>query len=283
LGEEISNAIDPAKIHEFESQLSKAEFELDLIIKPQTDKLLESIENFTNEFSATNPQGFVIPVSVEIPPEARNHMDEQLDEMSERFRAFGESVAQILTDGIGNALTGLGQDLGDLVSGQTNELKDRANQIREQIAATSSESVDELNRLKQELTSVEDQIPTFGDKIIRALADFAGQFGKLLILTGLGKIAFEKLKFPGAGVLLVAAGVALTAAAQAVNAQLSRATGALSGAGGGSSGGGTARTPDFRAERAGEQIILVGGEFKVRGGDLVLALDNTMQKKQRTG
>jgi hypothetical protein len=263
-GDQLKAATSLSEIRRLEDQLEGVQIRLNAILNPSIapepikipiefaapdlslKELSDKILAISTELSAANPEAFVIPVSVEIPPEARNQMDEQLDAMSERFRAFGESVSEILTEGIGNALTGLGQDLGNAIAG----------------------------------------VGRFGDNIIRALADFAGQFGKLLILTGLGKIAFEKLKFPGAGVLLVAAGVALTAAAQAVNAQLSKATGALSGAGGSAGGGGGGFTTPERLSQTAQQAQRIDfGEvvFKQRGQDLIAVISAQQNVNNRLG
>src|SRR5690606_6682283 len=82
-------------------------------------------------------------------------------------------------------------------------------------------------------------------------------------------IAFEKLKFPGAGVALVAAGVALTAAASAVNAQLSKASTTLSSGG----GGGASSSTSFSRERADPTVstveVVVTG--RIEGNDILIS------------
>src|SRR5690606_24977467 len=81
---------------------------------------------------------------------------------------------------------------------------------------------------------------------------------------------------------LALAGVALGA----VKALFAKNTGRSGGGGGGGSAGGVGARPQsreqFRTGRAGMQIVL-GGEFKSRNDDLVLALDKGNVKRQRLG
>lgn len=67
-----------------------------------------------------------------------------------------------------------------------------------------------------------------------------------------------------------------------VNSLFSRIGGPTKG-GGGSISKQTTSSPAFKKDIAGEQIILVGGEFRLRGNDLALSLERTRTTKQRTG
>jgi hypothetical protein len=188
-----------------------------------------SLQEFSERILAIQPK-VVIPIEFELPPDTEDTgLTAQLEAISERLEAFRDKVSEVFTEGIGNTLAAFGQDLGNAFAG----------------------------------------VGRFGDNVLRALADFAGQFGRLLIATGIGKISFEKLlALPGGGPLLVAAGFALQAAAQAVNAQLSKASTALS-----SSGGSGSSSSAFARERADTTVstveVVVTG--RIEGNDILIS------------
>lgn len=239
LGEAIKKATSVLQIRQLQKELDGVRIQLDALLKPSIapEPVLIPIEfaepdlslqEFSERILAIQPK-VVIPIEFELPPDTEDTgLTAQLEAMSERLQAFRDTVSEVFTEGIGNTLAAFGQDLGKAFAG----------------------------------------VGRFGDNMLKALADFAAQFGKLLIVTGWGKIAFEKLKFPGAGALLVAAGVALTAAASAVSAQLSKASTALSGGGAASSGG-----SDFQRQRADTTVstveVIVTG--KIEGNDILIS------------
>lgn len=102
----------------------------------------------------------------------------------------------------------------------------------------------------------------FGKKFLYALASFAQQFGGLLIATGLGEIALKS----GNPALMIAGGAALIAAGAAIKALTKPSL-----SGGTSAGGSIATRGDSFI--GGRQTVLLGGEFKIDGRDLVLAVN----------
>lgn len=257
LGEAIKTATSISEIRQLQRELEGVQIRIKSILDPSVApkpivipiEFAEpdlSIQEFSDRILALG-QKVVIPVELEIPTDTEDTgLTAQLEAMSDQLRAFSESAAEIIRNGIGNALVALGEDFGNLATG----------------------------------------VGAFGDNVLKAFADFAGQFGKLMIATAVAKIKFDTLlATPGGGFILAAAGVALVAAAKAVSNHLSNASSfGAGGAGGGSGGGGSSRSPaDFVRERAGEQIQFVQGEFKVRGQDLVVVLDNTTRRNSRTG
>src|SRR5690606_23338405 len=219
LGDAIKKATSFSEIRQLQHELEGVQIRMKAILDPSIapEPIVIPIEfaepdlsrqEFSKRILAIQPN-VVIPVELELPPDTEDTgLTAQLEAMSERLQAFRDTVSEVFTEGIGNTLAAFGQDLGNAFAG----------------------------------------VGRFGDNVLRALADFAGQFGKLLIATGIGKISFEKLlALPGGGPLLVAAGFALQAAAQAVNAQLSKASTALSG--GGAGGGSGSSSSAFARER----------------------------------
>lgn len=220
LQDSIKNATSVSDLRNFQRQLEGAQIQLEKLLNPTaapqavnipvtfdvqtTDAgISEFISGLTNEISANNPDGIVVPVNVEIPEEDADKIKVQfegitttigdsIDEISQRMKNLREAVNATFRQGIQNVLVGFAEDLGNVAAGVGN----------------------------------------FGDNIIKALAGFAKQFGALLISAGLAKIAFDNLKFSGYGA--VAAGVALIAAAQAVSSSISGSSGALASGGGGS-------------------------------------------------
>src|SRR5690606_16134713 len=168
------------------------------------------------------------------------------------------------------------------LTAQLDAISERLAVFRERVAATFQQGIgDVIAGFAEDLGNAASGVGNFGDNILEALAGFAKQFGSLLIATGVAKIAFDNIGLSGIGA--VAAGAALIAAAQAVSNHLAGANKALAKAGGVGGGGGATRTPEnFQTERAGMQLVL-GGEFRIRNDDLVLALDKGNIKRQRLG
>lgn len=115
----------------------------------------------------------------------------------------------------------------------------------------------------------------FGDAILRSLANFAQQFGALLIATGIGKIAFNKFSGPA----MIAAGATLVALGGAVRSAISNRPNLGSEGAGGSFGNavsnpysifyeGVTRTPSIILEARGTSLVGVIGEQDRRNGRL---------------
>jgi hypothetical protein len=116
----------------------------------------------------------------------------------------------------------------------------------------------------------------FGQNIVRALADFAGQFGALLIATGIGKIAFDKFK---SGPAMIAAGAALVALSGAVRASISNRPN-LGGSGGGGSFPSRGVTTNSNFQNLSLSTSVSGTEFNVLLGNTAIS-DSYVKPKWR--
>jgi hypothetical protein len=192
---------------------------------------------------------------------------------------FDQDIADKQLDSIvkeTEAILGLGAAYGTL---NFNYAQYRAGQ--EDANEVAQESIDITSLVENSLISLGDGlgdaisgVGNFGDALINSFADFASQFGKLLIASGLAKIAFERLKFSGAGA--VAAGIALVAVARATSNKINSSAGG---------GGGSASIPSQRADTSrGERIrerpeqIQLGGTIEVNGEKMLVVLKNAGQK-----
>jgi hypothetical protein len=251
-GESIKEATSVEEIRRLQHELEGAKIRLDALLKP-----------------SIAPEPITIPIEFAEP-------DLSLQEFSERILAIQPKVVIPVELDI-PADT---EDTG--LTAQLDAISERLAAFKEQVAATFQQGIgDVIAGFAEDLGNAASGVGNFGDNILEALAGFAKQFGSLLIATGVAKIAFDNIGLSGIGA--VAAGMALIAAAQAVSNHLAGANKALAKAGGVGGGGGATRTPEnFQTERAGMQIVL-GGEFKIRNDDLVLALDKGNIKRQRLG
>lgn len=119
-------------------------------------------------------------------------------------------------------------------------------------------------------------VQNFGAAFISSVAAFMGQLGRQMIALGVAKSILDKLSVvPGPA--LIAGGIALTAAARAVQNTLSGGIGGSSGGGGQNVRAATA----INYNGVGQQIN-IGGEFTVRGQDLVVVLDKQSKRNSRT-
>jgi hypothetical protein len=160
----------------------------------------------------------------------------KLANMQARLQEFSQSANDIIQNGIANAFIGLGQVIGDGLSGGTNTLQ------------------------------------KVGQVLIGSFANIITQLGQLAIKTGTQMLAI-KLAFNGFGALgMIAAGTALVALGSAFSKQ-SQAIGSNLGSGGGgtgsSVGGGGVNNNFSQSFSANREIIL-----RVRGRDLVAVLNN---------
>lgn len=114
----------------------------------------------------------------------------------------------------------------------------------------------------------------FGDAILKSLANFAQQFGALLIATGVGKIAFDKFK---SGPAMIAAGAALVALGSAVRGAISSRPNL---GGGSSSGGGNSFPERGIVTNQGFQNLQL--QTAISGSDINIALGNQMIRDSYT-
>lgn len=252
LGDAIKKATSISEIRQLQHELEGVQIRMKAILDP-----------------SIAPEPITIPVEFAEP-------DLSLQEFSERILAIQPKVVIPVELDI-PADT---EDTG--LTAQLDAISERLAVFKERVAATFQQGIgDVIAGFAEDLGNAASGVGNFGDNILEALAGFAKQFGSLLIATGVAKIAFDNIGLSGIGA--VAAGAALIAAAQAVSNHLAGANKALAKAGGVGGGGGATRTPEnFQTERAGMQLVL-GGEFRIRNDDLVLALDKGNIKRQRLG
>src|SRR5690606_30684021 len=251
LGDAIKKATSFSEIRQLQHELEGVQIRMKAILDP-----------------SIAPEPITIPVEFAEP-------DLSLQEFSKRILAIQPKVVIPVELDI-PADT---EDTG--LTAQLDAISERLAVFRERVAATFQQGIgDVIVGFAEDLGNAASGVGNFGDNILEALAGFAKQFGALLIATGVAKIAFENIGLSGIGAVI--AGTALIAAAQAVSNHLSGANKALAKAGG-VGGGGATRTPEnFQTESAGMQLVL-GGEFRIRNDDLVLALDKGNVKRQRLG
>lgn len=193
------------------------------------------LEDTSKLFNEIDRRALEIPVDIEIEPETVNDdaLIDSLREKRDKLLELQEAFSATFQGGIQDVLTGFAEDLGNAASGVGN----------------------------------------FGENIIKAVAGFAAQFGKLLIVAGLGKIAFDKLKFSGVGAVF--AGIALIAAAKAVSNHISSSSSATGG-GGSVSSSSVNNRPSASDQVATIQIV---GESRIQGDMIVTAYNRARSNR----
>lgn len=125
-------------------------------------------------------------------------------------------------------------------------------------------------------------VRNFGESIVRAMTGFMGQFGEMLIATGFGALALQKLiTNPYAA---IAAGAALVALAGAANASLNEATQDLTS---GKTSSGRSASRAFGSNNIGGVRnqgveITLGGSWEIAGDKLVYIFNRAKQLETRT-
>lgn len=140
-----------------------------------------------------------------------NALKKSLDEMM----ALGKT-AEIT----GGALVKLGDPM--------NDFKKTAKEVVDISGLVSGGIIDIANAFGEAATGS----INFGDAILRSLANFAQQFGAILVATGVGKVAFEKFSGPA----MIVAGASLVALGSAVRGVISNRPNISSGGSGGNFG-----------------------------------------------
>lgn len=213
-GESIKQATSVEEIRRLQHELEGAKIRLDALLKPSvapepikipvefdfnepdTKELLAAVNNLTNKLSKDNPEGFVIPVDIDVPDEEINEAaDKSASAAVAIVTAFTEAFNDILQDFISNSLVAFGESIGNALSGEG--------------------------------------FSSFGEDMLKAVSAFLGQFGKMLIAAGAAAISLKKLLVNP--LTAIAAGTALIALSKAVSNSVSNAAQNI-GSGGSSSG-----------------------------------------------
>jgi hypothetical protein len=152
--------------------------------------------------------------------------------------------------------------------GDLSGLKDMASQVKEIQADLSMATADFVSDMAETIGASIAGAGDFGKGFLLAIAKFAGMFGKQLIALGFAQLALKKsFSNPYAA---IAAGTALVIAASAVGASVSRFNSTY----GGSGGGVSAR---YDISNSSSQNSAQVYEFRVRGSDLVAAMNSAQQ------
>jgi hypothetical protein len=109
---------------------------------------------------------------------------------------------------------------------------------------------------------------SFGDAVLKTLANFAQQFGALLIATGIAKVTFDSFSGPA----MIAAGVALVAGAAAVKGAIDKRPNLSNNSGGSSRSSGAVNpfsTANGSLQDSAPKLITV-----IKGQDLWVMLEN---------
>lgn len=117
----------------------------------------------------------------------------------------------------------------------------------------------------------------FGKQVLNAVAGFVQQFGSILIATGVAEIAFKTFQGPA----MIAAGIALVAAGAAVRATVANRPNLSSSGSSGRSASSAERSTSNSFSTNGFEIM-VGGEWRIRGTDLVYIFNRQTQLDGRT-
>lgn len=126
-------------------------------------------------------------------------------------------------------------------------------------------------------------VGNFGQDILKVVANFGAQLGKILIAEGVALLAAKfALKNPYTA---IAAGVALVAISSALNASVSKAHSSAFGGAGGVGGGSSGPREAVSRFTADSQAVQVqfDARFRVEGDSLVAVLNNTNHNSQRGG
>lgn len=222
------------------------------------------LENFQNNFG-----GFVRGMDDEA--NGLTEVGDTLDAFGERLKSFSENSAQIMSDGLQNMLGGIGSLLGAAAAGAKVGIGDLANVV------------------------------------LGGLGDMAVQLGKLAIKTGIAMKAI-KLSFKNpataiaAGVALIAIGSFVKGAAANIASGGDRGRNSIPAfaSGGIVSGPTIGLMGEYPGARTNPEVIApldklqsmlgnrggnvnVTGEFRIKGQDLLVAIDRADKQKNRIG
>lgn len=194
--------------------------------------------------------GDKLDINISLSEQVKERFEKSMDDFIKSFRQKSADIKKVAVDigdqlkgSVTGALVGIGEALGGAIAGTER----------------------------------------FGDAILKVVAGFAKQLGEILIATGVAMIAAKALvKNPYTAII---AGIALVALASAASASIGKAHSKSFGGGGVGSTGGTSSSgavERFQTTNA-QQIVLVEGEFRARGSDLVLVINKQNKINQRTG
>jgi hypothetical protein len=175
-----------------------------------------------------------------------------------------------LSGSISNAIIGIAESLGELISGTNAEFEQAKQRLGELKKGT--------DEYQKQLEVVAAARPDFGKNMINILVSFARQVGEILVGIGTAMLAAQKaISNPYTA---IAAGIALIALSGALSTKLNGAqAGFNSGSGSSGSGGRSAFSAVSNSQVQDNKII---AETIIRGQDIYVVLKNYEQGKQYT-
>jgi hypothetical protein len=176
-----------------------------------------------------------------------------------------------LSGSISNAIIGIAESLGELISGTNAEFEQAKQRLGELKKGT--------DEYEKQLEVVAAARPDFGKNMINILVSFARQVGEILVGIGTAMLAAQKaISNPYTA---IAAGIALIALSGALSTKLN---GAQSGFNSGSGSSGSGGRSAFSAVSANSQVQdnKIIAETIIRGQDIYVVLKNYEQGKQYT-
>lgn len=197
------------------------------------------------------------------------HFKAVTDELTEANKRLGESFQFVSISSVG-------------MEENISHIKDIVidlNRVVQEFANTT------LYALGEDLGNALSGVSSFGDSMLKAVAGFTKELGGMFIALGMAKLQFDQwFAVPGGAAIAIAAGVALVAAGTAAMGSFQN-TNFSSGGGGGSSMSSSRlnNTAGLSGLTGNQNEIEVSGEFVLRGGDLVAAIDNNNRNNKRIG
>lgn len=169
-------------------------------------------------------------------------------------------------------ITGIGTVLKNAVATATEGLKDVATQAKDQLVDISGLVANGITNLADALGTAiaTGDFDNFGKAILRAVADFAQQFGALLIAQGVAIKAFEF----GDAYTKIAAGIALVAAGAAIKGMIGKQKSVIPSGGGSGGGGGYRSSSNYGSSGAQDSKMQVEVVGVLRGQDIYLSGSN---------
>lgn len=163
-----------------------------------------------------------------------------------RVAQFNEDLNNLIKQGLSEAAASFGEGIGNLMTGDVD-------------------------------------IKGFGQNLLKAVAQFMIQFGKLVVAFGITKLGLDTaIKTPGGAAVAIAAGVALIAIGQAIS-NLSAKGYDNSSSGGGSSGYLSGSGNSYGSQANSTSTTDNKVVFELQGTKLVGVLNNTMRRASITG
>jgi hypothetical protein len=162
------------------------------------------------------------------------------------------------------------------------KLKEFMNDSREIMLDFSGLVTDALSGLGYALGSAISGSQDLGEALLGVLGKVLTQLGEMILTAGIGVEAFKTSLESLNGYVAVAAGIALIALGSAISGSISDLGSNPTGGGSGSSTGRGGRGSNVGSIGAGGFEIKIGGEFRIKGPDLVYIIDRNTALSDRT-